>query len=91
LMSSYIWVSATIEYKTEDTPYRLSFYISVDGVNSVTAYSSTSSFNQYTIVPVQHRTALLAAGTHSVKVYGSGPTGAATVTRCDVFTLGNMM
>jgi len=88
---SYIWVSSTIEYKTEDTPFKLAFYITVDTETSATAYSSTSSFNQYTIIGVQHRTDIMIAGPHTIRVYGSGAVGAATVTRCDVFAMGNML
>jgi hypothetical protein len=89
--ASYIWVSSTVEYKTEDTPFKLAFYITVDAETSATAYSSTSSFNQYTIIALQHRTGSMAAGAHTIRVYGSGPVGAATVTRCDVFAMGNML
>jgi len=89
--ASYIWVSSTVEYKTEDTPFKLSFYITVDTETSATAYSSTSSFNQYTIIGLQHRTAIMSGGSHTITIYGSGPIGAATVTRCDVFAMGNML
>jgi len=87
---SHIWVMSTVEYRTEDTPYKLSFYIQINSFLCPTVFTSTSSFNQYTIISLQHRTSMSDAGTHTISVYGSGAEGAATVTRCDIFAMGNM-
>jgi hypothetical protein len=88
---SYVWIMSTIEYRTLDTPFLLEFYFLIGFFgSSAPTYSSTSTYNQYTVISLQHRLQM-PPGNHTISVYGYSPgTGIAEVTRCDVFSMSNM-
>ncbi len=85
---------ATLDYTTLATPYMLGFYLLVGPEQSQTTFSSTSSFNQRTSITLQHRTALLAAATYTIRLYGYAPVSVpgqvAAVTRCNIASLTNI-
>jgi hypothetical protein len=89
-IGSNLWIMSTIEYRTLDTPYLLAFYIQVDLSNSITTFSSTTNFNQYSVISLQHR-ASVTPGAHTIRVYGYAPAlQVAEIRHCDVFAISNL-
>jgi hypothetical protein len=87
---SNLWIMSTIEYRTLDTPNILSFYIQVGSTKSIITNSSTSTYNQRTVITLQTMVPV-GAGAHIIGVYGSAPNaGVAEIRHCDVFGLSNI-
>jgi hypothetical protein len=90
--SSRIWAMVNIEYiTTTASTETVSFYMTVDGETSNTTNSTIKSNNESNSVSLNHRTAVLSTGTHTVTVYGySSVSPSADVNHTDVFVMGNL-
>jgi hypothetical protein len=87
---SNLWVMSTIEYRTLDTPNLLRFYIQVDSSNSIITFASTTTYNQHSVITLQHR-AFVSAGMHTISVYGYAPAvNVAEIRHCDLFSISNL-
>jgi hypothetical protein len=89
---SRLWSIADIEYvTTANNSVTVSFYMMVGGDPSNITNSTTKAKDASNNVSLNHRTAVLSTGTHTVRVYGYGSTStSADVNHTDLFVMGNL-